>query len=410
MALRGRLGVIAAAAVAVAIALACLVAYLTVRSELRSQADEALRSQATRVGLAAPAVLPLPATQLPAPAPRFGGRAGYAVFVSPSGDVLGLQGAPALPVDERVRSVATGQDADFFRDANVGGTHVRVLTAHLPIGGAVQLGRSLESVDSVLGRLRLVLLIVALAGVALAAFLGRELRRAAARAALAESSRAQRELVADASHELRTPVTSLRTNIEVLLEEADLPEEDRRALLRDLRGQTEELGGLIGDLIELSRGDAPGLVLEDVRLDELTAAAVERARRHSPSLEFALESEPVVVRAAPDRLSRALDNLLGNAARHSPPGRPVEVSVDAGGVTVRDRGAGIDDADLPHLFDRFYRGNGSRGHPGSGLGLAIVRQVAEAHGGSVTATNADGGGALFRLDLPATTLNPAPGA
>ena len=105
-----------------------------------------------------------------------------------------------------------------------------------------------------------------------------------------------------------------------------------------------------------------------------------------------------MVEGVPDRLARAINNLLDNAARHSP---LVEVHAGPEGVRVRDHGRGIAPADLPHVFDRFYRGADARSRPGTGLGLAIVRQVAEQHGGTVTAANADGGGAEFSLQLPA---------
>src|SRR5207302_2100892 len=101
--------------------------------------------------------------------------------------------------------------------------------------------------------------------------------------------------------------------------------------------------------------------------------------------------------------------LLDNAARYSPPGGVVEVAVDCTGVRVRDHGPGVDPQDLPHVFDRFFRGAHARGHQGSGLGLAIVRQVAEQHGGSVEALNAPDGGASFSLKLPTTPAEPDPG-
>jgi len=113
-----------------------------------------------------------------------------------------------------------------------------------------------------------------------------------------------------------------------------------------------------------------------------------------------VHGEPCVVLASRARLARAVGNLLDNAAKWSPPGQPIEVSVRAGEVVVRDHGPGIAEADLPHVFDRFYRAPAARGLPGSGLGLAIVKQVAEAHSGTVVAEQAPGGGARLRLTLP----------
>jgi two-component system sensor histidine kinase MprB len=179
-------------------------------------------------------------------------------------------------------------------------------------------------------------------------------------------------------------------------------------LLVDVEEQTRELGMLVADLIELARGDEPRREREDVRLDELVSEAVSRARRHAPGIRFESVLEPSVVDGTRERLARAVNNLLDNAARHSPPGGVVEVHAGVEGVRVRDHGSGIAPDDLPHLFDRFYRGASARGRPGSGLGLAIVRQVAEQHGGSVRAGNAPGGGAEFVLSLDASAI-PSPG-
>jgi two-component system sensor histidine kinase MprB len=231
-------------------------------------------------------------------------------------------------------------------------------------------------------------------------------RLEASRGALDDSVRAQRQLVADASHELRTPVTSLRTNIEVLLADPELDEEERRRLLDDVVEQSEELTGLVGDLIELARGDLPPGSMEDTRLDRIVEESVARGRRNSPGLHFDTELEPVIIEGVPERLGRAVNNLLDNAARHSPPGGTIQVIVDAGGIRVRDHGPGIDPQDLPHVFDRFFRGAHSRGQQGSGLGLSIVRQVTEQHGGTVDAANAPDGGAIFTLHLPAVPTEP----
>jgi two-component system, OmpR family, sensor histidine kinase MprB len=304
----------------------------------------------------------------------------------------------------------------------------------------VQAVRPLDDVDRTLRRLLFALVLVSLGGVALAVWLGLLVARAAltpvkqltdaaehvARTrdlsrriradrtdelsrlgasfntmleALSSSQQAQRQLVADASHELRTPLTSLRTNIEVLSSDA-LPPEDRERLLADVVAQLGELTLLVSDLVDLARGDEPAAVPEDVRLDLLVADAVERARRHAPDKTFFTDLEPSLVEGVPGRLDRAVANLIDNAAKWSPPGGQIEVSVSGGEVSVRDHGPGIADSDLPHVFDRFYRAPAARGLPGSGLGLAIVRQVAQSHGGTVTAERANGGGARMRLTLP----------
>jgi len=447
--LRRRMTIAVAVAVAVAVALAALVAYLAVRDELRSEVDRALVSQLDVRG----GELPVPRRGPFRGGPRFGplpaqqgGPTPYIQYIdADAGVLLGGTEEIEVPVSDRARDVAAGVSPTFVADATVDGTHVRVLTAPLGRGLAVQFGRSLEPADAVLARLRLVLALVILGGVALAVALGRLVSRnvVAPIAAVTEAARhiaatedlgrrievvthdevgelaqhfnamldtlersvaAQRQLVADASHELRTPITSLRTNIEVLAESDALPADERARLLADVEEQTTELGMLVADLIELARGDEPQLESEDVRLDELVREALVRARRHAPEVRFEADLQPAVVEGTRERLARAVNNLLDNAGKHSPPGGLVEVHVDVQGVRVRDHGTGVDPADLPHLFDRFYRGASSRGRTGSGLGLAIVRQVAEQHGGSVHAANAPDGGAEFVLGLPAAAL------
>jgi two-component system sensor histidine kinase MprB len=374
---------------------------------------------------------------------RRGDTARYVQFVDPAGSPLPqTAGDVKLPVTSAVKRVAAGRAGPALADLEVDGVHLRVLTAPLPEGGAVQLGRSEASIDGVLGHLRLILALLSVGGVALAVALGRlvsrnvvapivrvteaarhieetedlgrridvssadEVGELAARFnamldTLERSIGAQRQLVADASHELRTPVTSLRTNIEVLADDS-LPAEERGRLLADVDQQVEELGALVADLIELARGDQPRRETEDVRLDALVREAITRAARHAPEVELVADLHPAVVEGTPERLARAVNNLLDNAARHSPPGGAVEVTVDrAGAVVVRDHGRGIDPEELPYVFDRFFRGQDARASPGSGLGLAIVRQVARQHEGDVTAANAPDGGAVFTLSLQA---------
>jgi two-component system sensor histidine kinase MprB len=218
-------------------------------------------------------------------------------------------------------------------------------------------------------------------------------------AALEESVEAQRRLVSDASHELRTPLTSLRTNVEILGRADALPEDERRQLLDDVDAELDELSRLIADVVDLARNGEPQRVEEDVRLDLLVADAVERARRRAPDVVFEASLDETVVHGSRERLHRAVSNLLDNAVKWSVADGIVEVRVADGAVSVRDHGPGIDEEDLPHVFDRFYRAPSARSFPGSGLGLAIVRQVAESHGGGVSAARADGGGTLVRLQL-----------
>ena len=461
MPLRQRLAWISAIAVALAIVLASIIVYFVVRHQLLSQVDGALKAQADAVHAQGNAALGQP---LPSGSPSSGGPAQYYQIVGADGQSLG--GDLSLPIGSQTAAVAGGNASAYLSTVQLGGSRFRELTFPVNIGmgfgrvesGAVQLARPLDGIDNVLKGLRLVLLLICAGGAALAAALGRlSARRVLAplaevaatarhieetedlssrlrvhaddevgelatrfnamierlqhsRDALDESVRAQRQLVADASHELRTPITSLRTNIEVLLEQGDaLGDEDRRRLLADVLEQSEELSGLIGDVIELARGDLPITSAEDIRLDRIVAESVTRGRRDFPHVRYETTFEPVIVEGVPERLARAVNNLLDNAAHHSAAGGLIEVVVDREGVRVRDHGSGIAEGDLPYVFDRFYRGENSRHRQGSGLGLAIVRQVAAQHHGSIEAANAPDGGAVFTLRLPTVAEDTAEG-
>jgi two-component system sensor histidine kinase MprB len=375
---------------------------------------------------------------------------GYEQVVEANGTVIARSVANVtLPVDHRTIALARQGGEPFFRDTTVTGVHMRVLA--VPFGGnrAVELALPLSEVDSLLSRLRLILALIVVGGIALAALLGRLVAGAAVQplkrltqttehvtrtqdlsgriapvtedeigrlassfnamldalersmSALDESVSSQRQLVADASHELRTPVTSLRTNIELLQQLGpQMDAQEHARLLDDVVEQLEDLTRLINDLIDLARGEQPGEEVEDVRLDSLVEEAVARAQARAPGRPFRAELTPVIARGVPARLERAVSNLLDNAVKYSPPDSPVEIELHDKELTVRDHGEGISAEDLPHIFDRFYRGAQARGQPGSGLGLAIVRQLAVQQGGAITAEAAEGGGTLMRLRLP----------
>jgi two-component system sensor histidine kinase MprB len=435
MTFRARLALVAAAAVALAVVLASVATYAVVRDQLRDTVDEALRERAVEIS-----DRPLDAI-FRGPGPRFGEAGGYPQLVRSDGETFLPPSASApLPVNERVLDVAEGSGDAFFQDARVSGTHLRVLTFPVAADHAIQIARPLTEVDKTLDRVRLYLILIALGGIGIAAALGLVVARAALApvrrltaatenvtetgdlseriegggqdelgrlaesfntmlGALEESNRKQRQLVSDASHELRTPLTSLRTNIEVLARDESMKPAEREQLLRDVVAELTEMTALITELVELARGDAQPSQTEEVRLDLLVAELLERARRTAPQVEFVAELEETTVEGAPATIERAVWNLLDNAAKWSPPGSRVEVKVGGGEVVVRDHGPGIDEDDLPKVFDRFYRAAAARGRPGSGLGLAIVRQVAEAHGGQVVAERAEGGGTRMRLRL-----------
>jgi two-component system, OmpR family, sensor histidine kinase MprB len=437
MSFRARLTFAAAAAVALAIAVGSVAVYFVVRNELRAEVDKGLRELA---GDAQLRTIRRGQFSLFLPPVPFGGAGGAGQIVAAEEGLLPESDA-LLPIDERSRAVARGAAGPYFDDLEVNGVRLRTFTTQIGPGFAATLFRPLDETDDTLARLRWILFVVGLVGVGVAGALGlavartalspvRRLTEAAEHvsatrdlsrridatgqdelsrlaesfntmlAALERSVGAQRQLVADASHELRTPLTSLRTNVEVLARAGRLPVAERRAILADLVAQLDELALLVADLVELARdGERPDEELTDVRLDELVDDALERARRRAPAADFRAHLEPTVVRGAPERLHRAVANLLDNAATWSPPGEPIDVVVRDGVLTVRDRGPGIPAEDLDRVFDRFYRAPSARGLPGSGLGLAIVRQIAERHGGSVAAERADGGGAVMRLRL-----------
>jgi two-component system sensor histidine kinase MprB len=179
-------------------------------------------------------------------------------------------------------------------------------------------------------------------------------------------------------------------------------QDEQNAVARAVVDQVDELDDLVTDLIELALDGEAATRFEDVRLDEIVSVEVDRMSRHAAGARFELEAQPTTVTGDPERLGRAVANVLANALKWSPPDGTVEVTVEDGTVTVRDHGPGIDVADLPLVFERFYRSPDARGTAGSGLGLAIVRHVVEAHGGGVEAANAPDGGAVFTLRFPAT--------
>jgi two-component system, OmpR family, sensor histidine kinase MprB len=446
--LRARIAAAAGLAVALAVIAAAAAVYLGVRSQLRGEVDESLRERTEAVlRFGGPGGLPRATPDGPPGLPRrrpepFGGPEGYVQLLLPSGRTLGRPGGEGeLPVEQRAREIAADSSGSYLTDMTVDGVHLRVLTQALPRAGALQVARPLDEIDRQLDRVLLVLAFVGAGGVALGAGLGALVARTAlapidrftrrterlaadpdpsermevgggeelarlARSfnatldALERSVEAQRQLVADASHELRTPIASVRANIQTLGEADRLPSHEREALRADVVAELDELTALVADVVELARGAAPGELTGEVRLDEIVEAVVDRARARTAGLaEFHVRTEPTLVRGDPGRIHRAVSNLVDNAVKWSPPGGPVELSLSGGALTVRDHGPGFAGGDLPRIFERFYRAAGARGLPGSGLGLAIVRQAAEAHGGSAEAANAPGGGALVRVSF-----------
>ncbi|WP_326575234.1 HAMP domain-containing histidine kinase [Streptomyces sp. NBC_00481] len=224
---------------------------------------------------------------------------------------------------------------------------------------------------------------------------------------LAASRAARERLVQDAAHEVRNPLTSLTTNASVLRYVTELSPDDRDRLLDDVEDETRELGHLVDELIGLALSRSRDEAEEPVELAEVAGRAAQRLHRRTGRIVL-LDADDRVVRGRRQALDRAVSNLLENAAKFDGDGEdPIEVHIRRGAITVSDRGPGIDAADAERVFDRFHRTDTAHGLPGSGLGLAIVRDVAQAHGGTVFARTRSGGGAAVGFTVAPSRLLPA---
>ncbi|MET9232394.1 HAMP domain-containing sensor histidine kinase [Lentzea sp. NPDC003310] len=447
--LRTRLTVIAATAIAASVFLAFQVASELLDWELRSSAEEQLRADsrvlaanAERAGLARVELPPYP------------GSGRLVRVVLSDGSIRTPDGQPALPpVSEDAWRVARGLSADLVEsgDSDEDGYLVYTLRAG---DGAVQVARAAD--DTPINRFGFGMLLIGLLCVVCGALVGRAVARAGlapidrltaaavrvARtrdldadipdegggeirqlirsindmlAALRDSRQAQRLLAEDAAHELKTPLTSLRLNIELLIRldrrgtlDSALPSESRTRLLHDLGAQVAELSTLATELTDLARGDVSDENAELLDLADVVVAAAAQARSRMPDVEVSLDVTPVLVSGRPAALRRAVLNLVDNAGKWSPADQPVQVRLRVGGTSavleVDDAGPGIDAADAPRVFDRFYRADSARALPGSGLGLSIVQRVVDAHGGRATVARSPRGGALLRVELPIARL------
>jgi two-component system sensor histidine kinase MprB len=451
MTFRLRLALAAALAVTATVAIASAVVYIVMRNELHTSVDQQLLQQYQQVSDNRYLNHVFQNRPFPVPPQGPSTTATYVQIVTVDGTAYRPPNeSEKVPVTKETLEVALRRRRPFFTDGQVGTKEARIYTVY---GGqiidtdgnthsvALQLVRPTEDIDRTLHRLQLILLLVLagglVAGAAGGALVSRatlvpvrrliataeriaetgdpservpvngrdELSRLGAAfntmlAALEGSLETQRRFVADASHELRTPLTSMQTNIEVLKQQDRLDPESRNRLYADLERESHEMRDLIAGLLELARSDDPRQERTTVHLDDLVENVLHRARTRYPQLTWASRLEPTIVDGYPDRLERAIWNLLENAGKWSREGSSVDIILDRGELTVRDHGPGIAPEDREHVFDRFYRATNARSLPGSGLGLAIVREVAEAHGGTVTAEEAPGGGALLKLRLP----------
>ncbi|XVV13757.1 HAMP domain-containing sensor histidine kinase [Actinoplanes sp. CA-131856] len=446
--LRTRMTVIAATAIAVSVFAAFQVATELLDGKLRDTAEKQLRADsrvlatnAERAGLARVELPPYP------------GSDRLVRVLLPDGSARTPVGQPALPpVSEHAMRVARGASADLMESTD---SDEGYLIYTLRAGdGAVQVARLAD--DGPINQLGFGMLLIGLLCVAGGALVGRTVARtglapidrltAAAvhvaqtrdldadipdegggeigrltqsmnnmLAALRDSRQAQRLLAEDAAHELKTPLTSLRLNVELLVRldrrgtlDSALPAESRTRLLNDLGAQVAELSTLAAELTDLARGDVSDESTELLDLADVVVAAATRARSRMPDIEVALDVTSLRVSGRAAGLQRAVLNLIDNAGKWSPADQPVQVRLFAEGASavleVDDAGPGIDAADVPRVFDRFYRSDSARALPGSGLGLSIVQRVVEAHGGRTTIARSARGGALLRVALPAAGL------
>lgn len=433
------------ASVAIAVLGSSLAGYFMTKLSLYSQLD----NQLTNLGSSLSATVSQDPNNLNSLTPSGLQAANISVALVPADGSApkNVQGATSfLPVGAEEIAVARTGMGDAARTVMVHGVTTRMVAVPVTFGGghyALVLGRSMETTRATLNSLWLVLLVVGLLGVALSAVTGYLAARSTTRpisdlsaavhrvtrtdkldpipvrsadelgqlatsfntmlSSLSTSRERQRRLIADASHELRTPLTSMRTNVELLLADQKtgmLPEAARGEILTDIAGQLGEFSSLIGDLVQLSRDDAPPRSPERLDLADVVDRAVERARRRGPGLTFDVSLMPHPMLGDPATLERAVTNLLDNAVKFSPSGGTITVAMDGETVTVSDEGPGIAEEDLPHIFERFYRSDRSRNTPGTGLGLAIVAHTVTSYGGWIRASRAPGGGAMFTMSLP----------
>jgi two-component system, OmpR family, sensor histidine kinase MprB len=433
MTFRLRVTAMAALAVAVAVVATSLVAYYSDGHDLVGQVDNDLHATLGQPPLRAvvrgggPVHMSARGRPGPAAHPR------YRVILPDTFTAVSVHLTP------RPAGAVPHRAGPTYSTRAVRGVPTRVLTLLVP-REAITVSRPLVEVDQNLAHLRWLLSLISLGGVGAAAALGalasgrvvaplRRLTESAERiaesgdlsrrtnlrgrdevsrlsvrldellAGLERSLQTQRQLVADASHELRTPIAALRANIGLLADPGALDEAERDELLVEVQEELEAVTSLVAELVELARGEEREVTPREFRLDGVVQGAIERAARRRSDITFRAVLEPSTVVGVPERVERAVANLLDNARKWSPPHETVEVTVRDGMVEVRDHGPGIAQEDVPLVFDRFYRAKAARGMPGAGLGLSIVKQIIEAHGGSIAIDPGPDGGVVARLSL-----------
>ncbi|MEU7825502.1 HAMP domain-containing sensor histidine kinase [Catellatospora sp. NPDC049133] len=443
--LTNRLTVIAAAAVTVVAVAVGILALLALHETLISQADRELR------GIASGPLSDLtPATAANIPPNPLDAQQDLRLQIRfPTGTITVPRDSTPLPWTADDEAVATGARPRSTYTADTDQGRFRVLTFVGPHGQTIQVARSLAGADATVQRFGTLIAVLIIAAAATAALAGRFVARAGLRpvgqltaaatrvaetrdlsspipasghdeiaqlgqafnhmlARLGDAQQQQRDLIEDAAHELRTPMASMRTNVEVLIRAGDrLDDTDRAALLTDLDLQSVELADLVANLVDLARSRTADEPMTQVDLTELAGSAISLAEAHFPQTHFRLHAPATVVaRARPATLQRALVNLLDNAAKFGPVDQTVELRLSAGPartaqLSVLDRNPVVPADQRERIFQRFHRLDTSRAVPGSGLGLAIVQQAVTAHDGTVTVSPRPGGGNRFQISIPA---------
>jgi two-component system sensor histidine kinase MprB len=356
---------------------------------------------------------------------------------------------PKLPLDANDRSIASSGAGSRYRDVTVQTVKYRMITQGLGQGnGAVQIARRVSETHDILDVLRTRLLLIALAGVLVAAFVawlvGRRLTKPIVRltqtaehiartqdlttpipvrgddevgrlaasfntmlVALDTSRQQQRRLIMDASHELRTPLTAVRTNIDFLAHATTLGEDERSQLIAETRLELDELTNLVSEMVELATDVRSEEPVEAVDLAEVVGDVAQRFRRRTGRTIEVVTTGEGSVEGRRAMLDRAVSNLVDNALKFSPPDQPVEITAHGTRIEVADHGPGVAEDDRARVFDRFYRATSARTLPGSGLGLSIVAQIAELHGGTAALEPRPGGGTVAVIDLTPVGARPS---
>jgi two-component system, OmpR family, sensor histidine kinase MprB len=445
--LRRRVAYLTTVAVALAVAVTSVAGYVTLRISLYNALDEELVEIASS----------LAAVPVAQDIRTLGGLTERALRVgNVSVAAIRTDGEIFHVPDERDHLVLGAKELAVARlqsgysarsGVTTGGEEFRIVAVPITDLGnyALVLGRPLQPTNDILSSLWLALIIFGVGGVIIAAVVGAYVARSSLRPvrelsaaveqigvtkeltpitirasgdiavlaesfnqmlrSLASSRERQAQLIADAGHELRTPLTSLRTNIELLAADASsgmLKQQDRIDILADVKAQLVEFTDLIGDLVQLAR-DETASSPEPLDFRNVVHSAVDRVRLRGHGLLFDVELNPFYVVGDSDTLERAVTNLLDNAVKWSPPGGTIRVQLEGDRLRVADQGPGISEADMPFIFDRFYRGDSARQTPGTGLGLSIVAQTVTQHGGWIRAGRSAQGGAEFTIQLPGAT-------